>query len=397
MAEKNEEKMVVEQNFPALIDHKVYGIDVSRANDILGAFTEFAVKHSDLVNEYESIVANKEITPELSKKAREIRLKLMKVRTGSDKVGKAEKEVYTKVSKFIDAVRSKFKDSSEIMESKLAEIENHAKIEEEKRISKLEEERHAEISKYINIPKDGLGMMIDAAYKALLDGAIASAKQREEAEAEKKIAETIKERVEALGKYGDLVSDEHLISEFLVALSQEQFGSLCAGYDNMYEKAKEEKEKAAKEDKKQNEWNLKNVSRCSELMRLEMFFNPDEKHWESRYGSILDGSFTDPNKISDEEFETSLKLIKAAYEGYRPTVEYKVTKVENKHPEWTPAPEESEAPEKSRKELAYDWINRLAIQQPPLDLVDEKVIKDILTKFDNFKKWGAQQIEKEII
>ena len=107
-----------------LVDAKEFGIEESKALQVTQAFTTELSELALLDIQFNEISVQ-EITPELVKQAKELRLKYVKKRTTIAKIHKSEKEFYLATSKFIDALKNKATAPIEIKEEKLQSVELH--------------------------------------------------------------------------------------------------------------------------------------------------------------------------------------------------------------------------------------------------------------------------------
>lgn len=140
--------------------YEVMGIELQlvkgKSEEIENVFKPFYEKINNLDVEFNEII-NQEITPELSKKAKELRLKYVPLRTGSEKAGKGYKEDVLKLSKAIDSIRKKVKETASEKEAKLKEIETYQERIEAEKKEVLKVERLKELEKY-NIDGSNFGV-----------------------------------------------------------------------------------------------------------------------------------------------------------------------------------------------------------------------------------------------
>lgn len=129
------------------VNHEEFGLEEVKAREISNLFKPMLDKMVELEKEYNEVI-NMELCPETYKKARELRLRYVKVRTGTDKIHKNAKAHYRKVGLFIDSWKNAQLLTSEGNEAKLFEIENHKAIELKKQIAKLQEERLERIREF---------------------------------------------------------------------------------------------------------------------------------------------------------------------------------------------------------------------------------------------------------
>lgn len=191
------------------LDPKEYGLEESRAKEVEAVFLPMIEKMKELENEYNSIISEP-ISIELCKKARELRLKYVKVRTGTADIHKKAKAFYLAGSKFVDGWKNSQLYVSQGIEEKLETIEKHYERQEAERIKKLQEERSAEYAKYKTpemnlVPDPDFGHMSEDIWSNFITGAknkyealMASIKKAEEdKKAEEERIKKEKERVEA--------------------------------------------------------------------------------------------------------------------------------------------------------------------------------------------------------
>lgn len=130
-----------------IIDPKDYGLEEKKAGTIESAFLPKKVETDGFVKVYESII-NKEINESTCKEARELRLKLVKVRTGIRDIHTAEKAFYLASGKYVDALKNKLTLPVQQMEEKLTEIEKYFENQEKERAKKLREDREKQLEPY---------------------------------------------------------------------------------------------------------------------------------------------------------------------------------------------------------------------------------------------------------
>ena len=169
-----------------------YGLDESKAMEVESVFLPVVAERDNLAITYNEIV-NKEISTDLVFQARELRLKLVKVRTNTDKIHKTAKAFYLAGGRFVDAWKNKNVEVISQMEEKLSGIENYyANIEKEK-LDNLEKERIIILSEFVPNPESyPVRIMTEEAFSNLIDGQKLIKKQKEE-EAKRIEAERIAE------------------------------------------------------------------------------------------------------------------------------------------------------------------------------------------------------------
>jgi len=126
-------------------------IEKSKAEAIRATFEPMVTMLQEFEDAYNSIVnaSSKEITKELINAAKRLRLDIGKVRIEADKLRKEQKEEYLRAGKAIDAVNNILKWAVTDKENRLKEIEDYFEIQEQERLEKLQSDRAAKLSKYV--------------------------------------------------------------------------------------------------------------------------------------------------------------------------------------------------------------------------------------------------------
>jgi len=161
-----------------------YGLEESKAREIEALFTPMLAKMTELEKEYNDVIALK-ITPETALKAKELRLKYVKVRTGTAEIHKGAKAFYLAGGRFVDGWKNAQLFASEGIEAKLMDIEKHQENQEKERIQKLHDSRLALLRPYIEddiMAAAGIGRMDEDVWKNYLLGVKVAFEQRKEAE-----------------------------------------------------------------------------------------------------------------------------------------------------------------------------------------------------------------------
>ena len=151
------------------INPNEFGLEVSQVETIEQAFLPKIQEREALVAIYDQLIKS-ELTPELCKEAKEVRLKLVKVRTGIADIHKTQKAFFLAAGRFVDAWKNKETLPVEQMEEKLSEIENYYINMEKAKKAQLQAERLLEVSKYTEYPANALGEMEQQVYDAYLQG-----------------------------------------------------------------------------------------------------------------------------------------------------------------------------------------------------------------------------------
>lgn len=187
----------------AIIDPKEFGLEVKQASGIEESFMPKKIETESFIEQYNNIV-NSELTTDLVKPAKELRNKLVKVRTGIAEIHKTQKAFYRAGGLFVDALKNKLTLPVEQMEEQLFNIEKHFENLEKERKANLKAERIKAFEPFgIDVSFMPLDEMTEEQFKGQLDVAKTSYEAKIEAErkseqeriaAEQKAEEERKER-----------------------------------------------------------------------------------------------------------------------------------------------------------------------------------------------------------
>lgn len=232
------------------------GLEQSKAEKIKKTFEpmaemliSFEKSYNDLINE-----AGKEITEEITVKAKRLRLDIGKVRIETGKLKDKQKEYIKLEDKAIMGVHNILIWAVKEKEDKLKEIEKHFEIQEQKRLEALQLERAEKLSLYVEDAHErDLVKFADDEFEALL--AMKKKEKEDRIEAEKKAeAERVaKEKAEAEERERIKKENEQLRKE---AEERERLAKIEAEKREKAErerKAKEEAERKAREEKERKE------------------------------------------------------------------------------------------------------------------------------------------------
>jgi hypothetical protein len=237
------------------LNPKEFGLEENQAQTIESAFMPKIVERDALREVYNNLLTQ-EITPDLSREAKAVRLKLVKVRTGISEIHKTQKAFFLAAGRFVDAWKKKETLPVEQMEEKLTEIEEYYDRIEAAKVKKLQEERTAELRKYQDetafIPNN-LGELAEPVWQNYLLGVKTAYDQK--AAAEKAAAEAEAARVEAEKAEQERIRQEN---ERLKKEAEEKEAALKAEREKAEaerkaREAKEAKEKAEREAKEKAE------------------------------------------------------------------------------------------------------------------------------------------------
>ena len=329
------------------INPNEFGLEVSQVETIEQAFLPKIQEREALVAIYDQLIKS-ELTPELCKEAKEVRLKLVKVRTGIADIHKTQKAFFLAAGRLVDAWKNKETLPVEQMEDKLSEIENYYINIEKAQKAQLQAERLLEVSKYTEYPANALGEMEQQVYDAYLQGLKVAYDAK--VEAERKAEEERLAAIEAEKAERERIRVEN---ERLKAEAEQKEKELAE------ERAKAEAERKALEEaaRKEREAAEAILKAEQEKARLEAEKAANEK--------------------AALEAELKAKADKEAAEAKAKQEAEKQAKLE--------AEKAAKAP---RKEKLTKWVE--SFQIPTFE--NDEVAANITARFNSFKKWAESEI-----
>lgn len=359
------------------LDMNQYGLQESKAKDIQKLYLPMIEMIGNIEEEFNEIVSMEQ-SPEAAKLARNLRLRIVPVRTRADESRKQAKEEYIRANGAIQGAYNTFEYAVKSKEEKLKAIEEFEAREEEVRIHELSLERSDKLEQYEMYNVQGLGEMDELVFNNLIAGAKATleAKQEAERKAEEERKEEIRKkelhskRKEMLLPYWDFVpSDkrEEDFSTFTEAEFNKRFEFSKAAkkdYDKDQEKIRKENERLREE---------ADIVRKIELKKEIERKAKDEKE--------------------RKEMEAKLQTARDQKESAEAELRAKKDKIIKDKKE--------DAERKRIAELAPDkdkltkWIESMNVDLPNLNSKESEAIADnILFKFQGMKSWALKEIDK---
>ena len=132
-----------------MIKAEDFGLEVTKGKELTSGL-DVVRAEKELLKEEFKVVSKLEITELNIPKFRELRLRISKNRTqGVNKWHKVNKQFFLTGGKFVDAIKNKENSENEEMESKLLDAEKHFENLEGERTAKLQKERVALLSEYV--------------------------------------------------------------------------------------------------------------------------------------------------------------------------------------------------------------------------------------------------------
>lgn len=289
-----------------------YGLDETKANQIASQFQPMLDKMVELENEFNEVMKLPIEEKTTSLKAKELRLKYVKVRTGTAEIHKQQKAFYLAGGRFVDGWKNAQLFASQGIEEKLEEVEKYAENLEKERIRKLQLERELELEKYEaeNLTSLNLGAMSGDVYNAFLVGTKSNYEAKKEAE---RIAE--EQRLEQIRKEAEEREAQRLENERLKKEAEQREKEIEAerkANDERLRKEREEAEKVlAEERRKADEERKKLEAEQADKLRKE---REEREKAEAELKRKQDQEKAEADrlaKIEQEKIEAEKKALKA--------------------------------------------------------------------------------------
>lgn len=165
-----------------VVNPQEFGLEKTEAQKIEAVFTPMIEKMVELEKEYNEVIALP-IEKNTIAKARELRLRYVKVRTGTAEIHKNAKAYYLAGGRFVDAWKNAQSFTAIGKEEVLEKIEKHFELIEQEKKQKLNEERQKQLVQYVSdVTVYNLMDMTDEGFVELLSASKIAHEARLEAE-----------------------------------------------------------------------------------------------------------------------------------------------------------------------------------------------------------------------
>lgn len=417
----HEQTDVTPLEFTEELKPELYGLQVSEANGLVGGIDVIKHELQVLKDAYIDVI-QLEITAENLPVFKDLRKNFTKNRTSAEKLRKAKKSYFLNGGRFVDAIFKSIDAEREMMESKLLEAEKYFENLEKEKARLLNLERIEKVRPFVE-DADNMNFAdfsdydfedfvlgkktrfeneqkakIEAEQKAEAERIaeierqkaieIENAKLKAEAEAKEK--ELQKEREEA--KRLQDIKDDELAKERAEAKAKQEAIEL---------KAKQEREKAEKEVLEERERTFKKVrelrSEACDFL-IEKGFEKTSDHggmyWFNIGGckkSVLNYKESNLYFEKHDALDTFKKLVSAEVNLCLSEAEAEAkadAEIARISAEKKASAELAKAPIKKQLSVWVESFNH------GLQPVENETTKEILAKFESFKKWAKTEINK---
>ena len=193
------------------VDATQYNVEATTAAGIAAAFVPMLYTMTEMEKEFNAIVVLPVADKDTVKKARELRLRYVKVRGEVDDAHKAGKAKILRDGKLWDAWKNTGISASEGKEEKLKSIEKHAENLEKERLEKLQILRVALLADYVENASDlMLSSMPDDVFEAYLTTKKQQFEDRKAAELKAEQDRIAREKAEAEEREAQRLENEKL-------------------------------------------------------------------------------------------------------------------------------------------------------------------------------------------
>jgi colicin import membrane protein len=357
--EKNE---IVPLEFTEEVKPEVYGLEATEASQLLGGIDIISAELSVLKNAYVDVIIL-DITTENLPVFKDLRKNFTKNRTSREKLRKAKKAYFLNGGRFIDAIFKNIDAECDLMESKLLEAEKFFENQEKEKSRLLNESRIEKIKEYVEDVR-GLDFtpMTDEDFddyllgkKTRFENAQKEAQEKAEAEIlENRKREVFQKRQLEIAPYIQFLSENNDLKEMPERLYQDMLFSCKKSKLEFEEKVKlQEIENAklkAEAEEKEKALEKERVETKSRQEAIELKANAEIKRLEDEAKKIRE----EKEKAEALEIIAANKLAKAPV----------------------------------KKQLSV-WVDSFEL---PRTEVNNEISKEIITKFEAFKKWSLTQI-----
>lgn len=325
------------------INPQEFGLTDETAANIKAQFEPMLNKMAELETEFNEVISLPIEDLTTSKKAKELRSKYVKVRTGTAEIHKVQKAFYLNGGRFVDGWRNAQLFASQGKEEALEKIEKHFENIEKQRKEQLHLTRVELIREYVeDTTAYSFGDMAQDVFDALLSSKKKAHEDKIEAERKAEEERIAREKKEAEEREAQRLENERLKKEAAIREAQ-------------IKKERKEAEKALQAEREKAE--------------------AERKRIEAEQQAKLDAERKERERVEAELQAKKEAELKA--EQQRKAEEEKAKKEAEKL---------AKAPVK--KQLST-WVNSFVIPESP----NHELSEQIKVKFEAFKKWALSEIE----
>jgi hypothetical protein len=362
---ENPEKFIPLE-FTEEIKPEIFGLELTKAQEMTSGLSTTLAEREVLKNAYIDVI-NLEITTETLPIFKELRLKIMKNRTqGIEKWHKNNKAFYLAGGRFVDAVKNKEIVINEEMEAKLLEAEKFFENQEKEKARLLNESRIEKLKPYV---EDVTGLDFSPMTDEDFDDYLLGKKTRFEKEQKEREAEAKRIEEERLAEI-----------ERQKAIEAENARLKAEAEQARLEAERLAKIEAEKQSKIQGQLEKERAEALAKQKAIQEEADKKAREEKAKQDAILKAEQEAKAKLEAELKAKKDAEIKAENE--------RLALLEQQKKE---AEKLAKAPIKNQLNV---WVDSFKIDIPDNNLLNNDTALLIKDKFEAFKKWSKNEIEK---
>ena len=337
------------------IDPKEFGLEETKAQEIEAQFKPMLEKMVELEKEYNEIVTL-EISKETCEKAKALKQKYVKVRTGTADIHKLQKAFYLAGGRFVDGWKNAQLFASNGIEEKLDAISNHFQNIEIERLKDLQLDREKMLTPFeVDGSMMPLSMMSNDVWANYLAGVGLQFSAKKDAE-----QKAIEDRARIDKEEKERIEAQRIENEKLKADALQKENELAI------ERAKIEKERKDADSKLAEQRRI-DAEKAAKLAAEQSAILKAEQEKAAKLAAELKGK---------KDAEIADKIKKDTEEKERIAAEKKAAK----------------APDKTKLLI---WVDSISMPEIPTGISNDSanIGLEISNKFYNFKNWAKEQIK----
>lgn len=359
------------------------GLQLEEANQVKENYLPFLSELQTIKEQ--SVKINFESPTDVDEKiARDLRLKVVKIRTGVGTIKDARKKIHLLKGNLEQAAYNLIKADCELIEEAFTQVEKARQIAEAKIKAELKEERIkllADYSEVVSVEFIDLANMDEDSFKRLLDASKISLQTKRDAEVKQEA-----ERLAAIEAERKRIEDQRIENERLKKEAEEKERQLEAER----KKAAEEAEKVRIDNEKKLADERAKAEEAAEKIRVENIWKlaEEKRKADAKLKAEQEKALKEKEKADAEraKLEAELKAKKDAEEA-----EIKRIEAEEKKK----ADEAKKLVKAGDKAMLKAWVSRFQIAsfEGKLKPESEQIYKEITDKFYSFTNWANDKIE----
>lgn len=290
------------------INASEFGLEESKASQIAEQFKPMLDKMVELETEYNQIIVLP-VDKDTCAKAKALRLKYVKVRTGTAEIHKAQKAFYLAGGRYVDGWKNAQAFASQGIEEKLEQIEKHFENIEKERIAALKIERNQLLAEVCDNPEMyAAELMPQEAFDNLITGLKLAKEQKIEAERKANEERIDRERKDAIGveRRNKIVHLAGLIKDFQFVnfseMTDEKFNEMFSAAELRAEQIAEQNQRQSEENERlKKEAEEREAEIQKEREELSRKKQEEEAHHKAEMKRLSDEKEAERKKFMEQQ------------------------------------------------------------------------------------------------